>query len=352
MRWLYLGMGLLLCGCTAAGTIERPPGELADLPATFRGTLPCADCPGIDYHLNLFPDGSYYLRTRYGDRPDGTFDDIGRFLLSSDGALVSLHGGREAALRFSIDNVDSLRLMGVDGTIIVSDLNYSLRRQAVLEPFAPRLTLRGMYRYMADAARFSECLTGRDMPVAMEADNVTLERAYLEARVAPGAPVMVSVDGQIAQRMPMEGPGPTDMLVPERFIGVFPGATCDPPVERAPLLATRWRATQLAGDALTTGASPQTPTLLLHADGSVSGSDGCNRLLGRYRIEGDSVEFSGLASTMMACASGMAEAEAFKAGLGTATHYRVVGSLLELLDAAGDIALRFEAMSTSEEAHP
>tara|TARA_R110002049_G_scaffold308492_1_gene512692 strand:+ start:3804 stop:4601 length:798 start_codon:yes stop_codon:yes gene_type:complete len=239
-------MALLLCACTAAGTAGRAPGALGDLPATFRGTLPCADCPGIDYHLNLFQDGSYYLRTRYRDRTGGPFDGIGRFLVSSDGALVSLHGGREAALRFVIEDKASLRLMGMDGNAILSELNYSLQRQAALEPFAPRLMLRGMYRYMADAARFTECLTGRDMQVAMEADNAALERAYLDARVAPGAPVLASVKGQIAQRMPMEGPGPVDTLVPERFIGIFPGETCGAPLERPPPVATRWRATQLA----------------------------------------------------------------------------------------------------------
>ncbi|MCB1842171.1 MAG: copper resistance protein NlpE N-terminal domain-containing protein [Halioglobus sp.] len=226
MRWLYLGIALLLGACSTGGVTEREYDLTARLPTTFTGTLPCADCPGIDYHLNLFQDGVFYLRMRYQDRPDGQFDDIGRYLLSADGSLLSLQGGREAPLRFTVENPDSLRLLGLDGAAIVSELNYSLQRQAALLPIAPRLLMRGMYRYMADAGRFTECITGRDMPVATEADNAAMEAAYSQARSAPGAPLLVSVEGQIAPRMPMEGTGPIDTLVPERFISVFPGETC------------------------------------------------------------------------------------------------------------------------------
>ena len=30
------------------------------LPATFTGTLPCADCEGIYHHLDLWPDGVFH----------------------------------------------------------------------------------------------------------------------------------------------------------------------------------------------------------------------------------------------------------------------------------------------------
>ena len=47
----------------------------------------------------------------------------------------------------------------------------------------------GMYSYLADAANFTECLTGARYPVAMEADNLALERAYLaRARTSPARP--------------------------------------------------------------------------------------------------------------------------------------------------------------------
>ena len=39
----------------------------------------------------------------------------------------------------------------------------------------------GMFRYMADAALFTECLTEASFPVAQENDYLALERAYLAA---------------------------------------------------------------------------------------------------------------------------------------------------------------------------
>lgn len=43
------------------------------------------------------------------------------------------------------------------------------------------------------------------------------------------------------------------------------------------------------------------PQLVLGDDGSVSGTDGCNRLVGSWKTVDDHVELSQLGSTMMAC---------------------------------------------------
>ena len=93
------------------------------------------------------------------------------------------------------------------------------------EPDGPQI-MRGMYLYMADAAIFTECQTGRPFPVAMEGDNRALERAYLEMRQNPGEALLVTLEGRIVERMPMEGPGPVATLLPEKFLGISPGDKC------------------------------------------------------------------------------------------------------------------------------
>jgi len=61
------------------------------LPASFIGELPCADCPGIRYHVNLFSDRVYFLRTTYIGRGDGaTSDDIGSWVCRAIAAQLSL----------------------------------------------------------------------------------------------------------------------------------------------------------------------------------------------------------------------------------------------------------------------
>ncbi|WP_426625747.1 META domain-containing protein [Leifsonia sp. McL0607] len=43
------------------------------------------------------------------------------------------------------------------------------------------------------------------------------------------------------------------------------------------------------------------PNLTIENDGAFSGTDGCNRLTGRGSIDGDSITFGPIASTMIAC---------------------------------------------------
>ena len=55
-----------------------PSNLLTNLPATFTGTLPCADCQGIKYHLNLFGDDSFFLRRTYVGKTGDPVDDVDR----------------------------------------------------------------------------------------------------------------------------------------------------------------------------------------------------------------------------------------------------------------------------------
>jgi len=342
------GLELLLRSVAAPASASAAPAKepLGALPASFTGTLPCADCEGIDYHLDLFPDRSFFLRQEYRGKPDGRFDDIGSWGLSSDGQVLVLYGGREAKLRFELKGPDELRLMGLDGQPIVSEHHYSLRRAAKFEPIEPRLTMRGMYFYMADAGLFTECLTGRRMPVATEADNRALESAYLKARRQPEESLLVVVEGRVAQRMPMEGPGPVAMLVPERFVSIWPGESCGPRFATADLVDTYWKLTRLGDAAVERFAEQREPYLVLHGeDNRLAGSDGCNRLSGSYRVDGAAIGFGQVAATMMACPQGMEQARRFTTALGATARYRIVGQHLELFDGTGAMLARFEAVA-------
>jgi copper homeostasis protein (lipoprotein) len=314
-------------------------------PATFTGDLPCADCEAIDYHLDLFADRSFYLRTIYRGKPGGPFDDIGSWALSSDAQILVLRGGREAPVRFSIESPDALRLMSQDGEPIVSELNYALRRAPWFAPIEPRLALSGMYSYMADAATFTECLTGRRMPVAMEGDNRALEAAYTKTRREPGEALPVTLEGRIAQRMPMEGSGPVPTLVPDRFIGVSPGETCGARFTTADLLNTYWKLTRLGNEAAMRVENEREPHIMLRDDNRLAGADGCNLMVGTYRLDGNTVAFLQTASTMMACPQGLEQAQRFRAALAAATRYRVVGPHLELFDGEGTMVARFEEVA-------
>lgn len=331
-------------GTKSTPNTGRSP-DLGSLPATFAGELPCADCPGIRYQLDLLPDQVFFRRMVYLDR-DRSFDDIGTWALSPDRRTLVLKPGSEAAARFRVRDSATLRQLGGEGHEIASGLNYDLKRAPSLPPIEPRITMAGMYRYLADAALFTECLTRRRMPVALEQDNVALERAYSELRRQPGEEILAKVEGRIAMRPKMEGEGLQPTVIVDRFIELAPGETCGSQHGTADLENTYWRLTRLEGQPAIVGEKQQQPHLVLRAeDRRVSGSGGCNRLMGGYVLDGDKLSFGKLGATRMACPSEVLNAEqAFLHALEHVKTWKIVGEHLEMFGVDGKPLARFEAL--------
>jgi copper homeostasis protein (lipoprotein) len=320
---------------------SNPP---ADLPARFEGELPCADCPGIFYQLELFEDHLFFLRTTYLGRGTGAIQDvIGSWEVAGDGGLA-LFGDGEAPSFFRYLDRTTLRKLDEEGREIESSLNYDLKRNDEAAPIEPRLTMRGMYRYMADAALFEECLSGHRFQVAMEADNVALEKAYLDARRESGEQLLVSLQGRITERPAMEGDALVLTVVPERFIGVWPGENCGARGSMSEIENNYWKLTRLGDQPAPVLEGRREPHLVFHSgDGRVTGTGGCNQFSGGYEIEGASISFGMMAMTMMACPDGMDVDAALLAALEKTASFRKTAHHLDLIDAEGSTIARFEA---------
>jgi copper homeostasis protein (lipoprotein) len=315
------------------------------LAGSFVGSLPCADCEGIRYRIDLFDDGAFYQQMTYlGRGDDATFDTIGSWALATGEPTVALFGGDREPERWKVVDRSTLQKLDSEGREIASALNYDLVRIDGLDPLEPRLAMRGTYMYMADAAMFHECLTGRRFPVAMEGASIDLERVYLETPHDPGAEVLVSVDGRLAQRLPMEGEGTVEMLVVEELEGVWPGETCGARMSVSELENTYWKLTRLGEQPVLVEPQQREPHLVLRSgEGRVAGSDGCNRFMGSYTIDGPAIDFGQMATTRMACPEGMEAGVKFTEALGAAVRYRLLVHHLELIDAEGRTVARFEA---------
>ncbi|MEO8908514.1 MAG: META domain-containing protein [Microbacteriaceae bacterium] len=72
-------------------------------------------------------------------------------------------------------------------------------------------------------------------------------------------------------------------------------------------------------------SAAQTPYLTLKSDGSLGGSDGCNRLIGTWKQSDADITFGKLGSTMMAC-------EGVDTWLSKAASATVAGSTLTVKD--------------------
>ena len=66
-------------------------------------------------------------------------------------------------------------------------------------------------------------------------------------------------------------------------------------------------------------------------------------LVGRVELKGEQLTFGRMASTMMACLSGMETEQKFLAALGHVKRWRIAGRQLELMDDSGAVAAVLEA---------
>jgi len=79
------------------------------------------------------------------------------------------------------------------------------------------------------------------------------------------------------------------------------------------LVGTSWTVMSIAGTSTVQGAEP---TMTFAEDGTVSGSDGCNRYTGPFRTDGDRISIGRLASTLIGCEPLLgAQAQAFTQAL-------------------------------------
>ena len=122
-----------------------------------------------------------------------------------------------------------------------------------------------------------------------------------------------------------------------------------PPAEPIGLTTNPWTLaafgdSSLSLDALAGGRI----TMTFSADGQVNGGAGCNTYRGSYKVDGNQLTFSPMASTKKMCAEPvMALEQAFFAALGETTSYEISNSQLMLLDADGTVVMTFDAQTGS-----
>lgn len=338
---------MIKVGDTAAAATEKTPAIGAHglrLPATFVGSVPCADCEAEQFQLNLWPDQVFFLRRSQSGK-ERRRDSIGRWSVDADTHVISLRGGG-VDLQFRILGPDRLRLISGDEKRPQGDDASVLTSTDEFEPFEPHLPLRGMLTYVADEARFTECLTGRDYPLVKDGDYSALEHAYLAAGAEVGGPIMASFDGAIVREPGgLEKDAGPQVLV-ERFVGVWPGEICERAVDKASLTNTYWKILRLGDIEVAPGEGRREPNLILReGDALFTATVGCNQVSGTYDLSADRLKFGPGAMTRMACPAPLDDWERRLTDvLGQAATWRIDGQTLELLDAAGNPLALFQAV--------
>jgi heat shock protein HslJ/uncharacterized lipoprotein NlpE involved in copper resistance len=317
------------------------------LPATFRGDLPCADCEGIRHHLDLWPDQVFHLHREWLGITE-VRDDVGRWRTDPARGTLMLEAGGDLPLQYAIEGPGTIRQLAMDGKPIKSDLPYQLVSDGTLTPADLTLPLGGEMQYMADAARFTECLSGRSYPIVMEGDFISMERAYLDAVDEPGSRLYVTFEGSIVSRPKMDGDGVEPSIVVNRFINAWPGERCERAMADASLTNTYWRIVRLGNEPVRAAEGQREPHLLLRDDGertSYAATVGCNRMIGGFTVDGARISIAPSASTKMACPPPLATLERqLAAALARTSTWRIEAGTLEFFDATNTSVALFQAV--------
>lgn len=118
-----------------------------------------------------------------------------------------------------------------------------------------------------------------------------------------------------------------------------PRAANSDPAFRASVSGVDWELVELDGKTASTGAGHRRATIRFEPDTArVGGFAGCNQFGGPYTINGDSLRFGQLVSTMMACTEGMQLESEYLAALQATRRYELSSTQLKLFGPSGPVA--------------
>lgn len=316
--WALLLISILLGACDnrdSTRTTNISPDALVG--QTYSGITPCADCEGIFYKLSLREGQRFEERSIYIGESNRPFTDTGSYTIQDDTLLI-LEGENKKATRFAIED-SVLVMLDQKGERITGSLadHYVLDRE---EPSADRE--RGQWSDLRDQGvdfratgnepfwniqidfdkemRFS-VLDGDSirMPVPEMEQDTSSSARLLEAEAESGAVNVALYPTGCMDTM--SGEVFTHRVVVETGKKTFYG--CGNYINDRFKLHDFWVLHSLNGTPLNQQDTlRQQPALQFDlTKNSVAGNTGCNQLGGTVSVRDDSLSFSQLITTKMAC---------------------------------------------------
>ncbi len=217
---------------------------------TYSGAVFCAGCPERRLTLTIFPDGTFrMLQAGQAGAGLAVLHDFGRWSVSPDApGMIALHGDAEGARLLRRVVPDGLAIVDNEGREIRGLGDAALARAPRVDPLPGPLRLAGSYTRDGERAVFTECLTGRRLPVVsgepasgsaqarrwLAEARSALDRAY-DAMGGPAAgPVFAVVRGYLVPRIAQPGDPEREALVVVAFERAARSGRCEDVVHRTP----------------------------------------------------------------------------------------------------------------------
>lgn len=113
----------------------KPGFDVAAFAGSFSGTLPCADCSGIDTKIEFKADGTYAVDETYQGKKDGAAKGDGTWTAEEDGKRLRLdpNSKTDPDRLFEVVSHEEIRQLDTEGKAIASEANLSLKRASAAQ---------------------------------------------------------------------------------------------------------------------------------------------------------------------------------------------------------------------------
>ena len=285
---------------------------------SFEGTLPCVDCPGINYQINLYRDGRFEVRKELLER--GQVQLItGTWLL--DKRTLHLVNQQVSLPVFHFRSNRQLVMTDLAGQPILNSDAYQLNRLDTLKKIDQRQPMLGMYQLRNNQAIFTQCQSGESLPIANTQNHLPMMRLYQQDPRFTNQAVIATLVGRKAADQ-----NGTDTLYVDKFEQFWPNASCPDQFAQKSLQGIVWRAEKVADRYI----PHQLNVRLIFDKDRLYGFSGCNNFNASYQQRANTLSVKQLASTRKFCAEASSIEQQFTEKLQQADRAEVNADKLQL----------------------
>ena len=345
IRQLILSVSIIACSCSSSQNQEQTVIQ-QQVPGIYEGTLPCADCEGIQTQLTLKEDAHFERSAVYLGRDAAPFVDSGTWHIADDSIVVLERSGHNIQ-SYLAETSGNLRMLDQERKAITGDLVAMF----VLHRAQPEDTLPASNIYRAkrregidftatgnepgwvldvdfDSVMYFKSINGDSISFPIPEAKENGKEQTFEANTEAGTLKISITEEPCTDDMSGEAFTHTVSVVTDKqeFQGCGRYITHDVMAYEG-----QWKLIHLDDQAFLLDKGQETPMLNIQSgDHTVNGTTGCNRLNGTYEVAGDSIRFDEIITTKMAC-KGDTENQFLKA-LRKVNIYKVENEQLMLMD--------------------
>lgn len=122
----FLAIFLVACTSKKQNSVSTTRSLEEQVISTWEGEIPCADCPGILYTLDLKNDNLYSGKLVYLEKSVDPFASNGTWSIDAEGKIVLTPSTKGSSSQFLLYNGEYVEMLDADGKKIETKLNYKL----------------------------------------------------------------------------------------------------------------------------------------------------------------------------------------------------------------------------------